>query len=151
MPETWLWSLTQEYPKCHRVMKPVWQNYWAYALQPGSHDSWNPCTLKPMPHNERSPCSQLEKNLHGNEAPAKPTTSTDTSFSFLMCKMRIVSVPTSLWFWGVNKWVVKARKALRTFLGIIQVPWKCWFLLFKISSYDTVVFPLRGDLEFSFC
>ena len=76
---------------------------------------------------------------------------TDSCFSFLMYKMRIVSVPTSFWFWGVNKWVVKARKALRTFLGTVQVPWKCWFLWFTILSYDTVVFPRRGDLDFSFC
>ena len=60
-------------PQMPQNTKPVWHNYRAYALEPGSHNYWNPCTLEPMLRNESSPCSpQVDKNLHSNEDPAKP-------------------------------------------------------------------------------
>ena len=52
--ETWVWSLVQEDPTCHRATKPMCNNYWACALEPTSHNCWSPFTLEPVLHNKRS-------------------------------------------------------------------------------------------------
>ena len=45
MQETWVWSLVQEDPRCHRATQPV------------HHSSWSPSPLEPASH-ERSLCTQ---------------------------------------------------------------------------------------------
>ena len=73
-------------PTCHGATKPVRHNYWACALELGSHDSWglhalepvlykrSHCKEKPVHCNERvPPCSpQLQKSLRSKEDPAQP-------------------------------------------------------------------------------
>ena len=40
MQGTWIWSLAQEDPTCHRMTKPMCCNYWAHA----SWNYWSPCS-----------------------------------------------------------------------------------------------------------
>ena len=50
MQGTWVRSLVQEDPTCHRATKPMRHNYWTCALQPTSHNYWAlaPQLLKPL-------------------------------------------------------------------------------------------------------
>ena len=52
--KTWVWSLIQEDPTCHRATEPVRHNYWACALEPGSCKDWSLCALEPALHDKRS-------------------------------------------------------------------------------------------------
>ena len=58
--------LIREDPTCHRAAKPVWHNYRACALGPGSHDSWahvlgsRAATRKPR--QQEAPAPQLESS-----------------------------------------------------------------------------------------
>ena len=38
MQGTWVRSLVQRDPTCRRATKPVHHNYWAYTLEPASHN-----------------------------------------------------------------------------------------------------------------
>ena len=64
MSRIWVWYLVWENPilLCRGANKPLCHNYWACALEPGSHNSWAhvPQLLKPVPHNKRSHCSEWE-------------------------------------------------------------------------------------------
>jgi len=73
MQETWVWSLIQEDPTCHRATKPVHCKYWACALEPRNYNHWSPWALKPMLHDKRS--HHNEKPEHHNER--KPTHSSE--------------------------------------------------------------------------
>ena len=46
---TWVRSLVQEDPTCHRATQPVCHKYWTCALEPTSHNYWAhvPQLLKP--------------------------------------------------------------------------------------------------------
>ena len=46
MSETWIRSLIWEDPTCHGATKPVCDNYWACALEPGSRIYWSLHTLE---------------------------------------------------------------------------------------------------------
>ena len=46
MSETWIRSLIWEDPTCHGATKPVCDNYWACALEPGSCIYWSLHTLE---------------------------------------------------------------------------------------------------------
>ena len=55
-------ALVREYPTCHGATKPVHRNYWACALEPGSHNYWarvpqllKPACLEPVLHNKAKP------------------------------------------------------------------------------------------------
>ena len=50
MQGTWVQSLVQEDPTCHRATKPMCHNYWACILKTASHSYWShmPQLLKPM-------------------------------------------------------------------------------------------------------
>ena len=50
MQKTRVWSLIQEDPTCHKAIKSVCHNYWAWALVPGSCNHWalGSQLLKPM-------------------------------------------------------------------------------------------------------
>ena len=39
--ETRVWSLVWEDPTCHEATKPLYHNYWAHALEPGSWNCWS--------------------------------------------------------------------------------------------------------------
>ena len=93
MQETPVQSLIREDPTCQGATQPMCHDYWACAIQPGSHNNrthvpqflkpvcprayapqqeeppqWAACTLQL----ESSPClPQLEKNPHSNEDPAQ--------------------------------------------------------------------------------
>ena len=45
-------------PTCCRAAKPMHHNYWACALEPGSHNHWSPHTLEPELRNKRSQCNE---------------------------------------------------------------------------------------------
>ena len=71
---TWVWSLVQEDPTCHRAPKLVYQSYWAYALEPVSHRLM-PQLLKPMcprahaPQQGEAHTLQLEKACAQQQRP----------------------------------------------------------------------------------
>ena len=48
MQEAWVRSLIQEDSTCCGATKPM-HNYWAHALEPGSHNYWSLSALEPMP------------------------------------------------------------------------------------------------------
>ena len=60
-------ALVQEDPTCRRATKPVYHNYWAYALEPECCNYWAhvPQLLKPA-HLEPMLCN---KRSHRNEKP----------------------------------------------------------------------------------
>ena len=58
MQETWVWSLIQEDPTCHRATKPVSHNYWACALEPSNHNYWAPALQLPKPAARRARAPQ---------------------------------------------------------------------------------------------
>ena len=62
--ETQVWFLVQENPTCHEATKPMHYNYWACALEPGSHNYWNPHTLDFVLHKRNH---RHEKLVHCNE------------------------------------------------------------------------------------
>ena len=65
MQETWVWSLIWEDPTCCEAPKPVCQNHWACALEPGSCNDWA--------HAFHSPCSpKLEKSRSSHRLSAAP-------------------------------------------------------------------------------
>ena len=68
MQGTWVRSLVQDDPTCRRATKPVHHNYWAWALEPVSHNSWDcvPQLLKPV-HLELVLCNKIS---YRNEKPA---------------------------------------------------------------------------------
>ena len=85
MQETWVWSLIWEDLTCHGATKYLHHNYWACALDHGSHNYWSPhpgahAPQEKAPQREAlslqldsSPSSlQLEKSLCSNEDPAEP-------------------------------------------------------------------------------
>ena len=43
MQGPWVWALVQEDLTCPGPTKPEHHNYWAYALEPMSHNYWRPC------------------------------------------------------------------------------------------------------------
>ena len=61
MQETWVWPLIREDPTGLRPAKPVYRQYWACDLEPGScncwahtHHYWSLHALEPVLHHERS-------------------------------------------------------------------------------------------------
>ena len=72
MQGTRVQSLVREDPTCRGETKPVHQNYWAYALEPASHNYWacvpqllKPACLEPVLRNKRS--HRNEKSAYLNE------------------------------------------------------------------------------------
>ena len=65
MQETQVWSLIQEDFICIKATKPAHCNYWAYILEPGSHNYWarelellKPEFLEIVLGTKRSRCSE---------------------------------------------------------------------------------------------
>ena len=66
--------------RCLRATTPRCHNYWAWALEPGSHNYWNPHTLESVLQNKRSHCNEkpihcscrYRKPAHSNKDSAKP-------------------------------------------------------------------------------
>ena len=67
MQETQVWFLVQEDPTCCEATKPMGQNYWACALEPGSHNYWANTLKWLKPAHSRARALQQEKLL--NEKP----------------------------------------------------------------------------------
>ena len=64
MQETWVRSLVQEDPTCHRATKPVHYNYWACAPEAGRHNYWSPYALEPVLRSKRSHCNGKPTPCH---------------------------------------------------------------------------------------
>ena len=64
MQETWVQSLIQEYPTCHRATKSVGHNYWACALEPRSHNYCAHVPPLPKPKCPTAPAPQQERTAH---------------------------------------------------------------------------------------
>ena len=69
MQATQVQALAQEDPTCRGATKPVPHNYWAWALEPASHNDWarvpqllKPACLEPVLHSKRSHCSEKPVN-----------------------------------------------------------------------------------------
>ena len=82
MQEIWVWSRSRRTPHATEQLKLVRQNYWVYALEPGSFNYWAhaPQSLCSAAREatamrrklESSSClPQLEKSLRSNEDPAQ--------------------------------------------------------------------------------
>ena len=72
MQGTRVQALVQEDATCHGATKPVHRNYWAWALEPASHNYWvsvpqllKAARLEPVLCNKRS--HRNEKPSHRNE------------------------------------------------------------------------------------
>ena len=72
MQETRVRALAWEDSACHGATKPVHHNYWAWALEPASHNDWahvpqllKPAHLEPLLRSKRS--HDNEKPAHRNE------------------------------------------------------------------------------------
>ena len=87
-------ALVREDPTCRRATKPVHHNYWAWALEPTSHNylahvpqllktlclepvlrnKRSHCNEKPVHHNEEQPplTTTREKPTHSNKDPTQP-------------------------------------------------------------------------------
>ena len=89
MQGTQIWSLIREDPACLGAPLPMCHNHWAFALEPGSCNSWSLHIREPVLHNKRSQCNekpthcnwraaplllQTEKSPSSNEDPAQPRT-----------------------------------------------------------------------------
>ena len=82
MQETWVQSLVQKDPTCHRACEPENHNSWACAVEPGSHNADAYTCLEPVLLSKKGHCNekpehhnqflQLEESLHSNEDPAQP-------------------------------------------------------------------------------
>ena len=87
MQTTRVWSLGKEDPTCQGTPNPMYQNYWACALEPRRHNYWSPHTVEPVLRRqqevslqwetlalqlESSPHSQLKESQHSSEDPAEP-------------------------------------------------------------------------------
>ena len=76
--ELWVQALVREDPPCHGATKPMHDNYWASALDPGSHHNYgSPCSLGSMHCNKRSPCNRkarsAREHLHSPPLEKSPT------------------------------------------------------------------------------
>ena len=65
MQGTRVQALVREGPTCHGGTKPVRHSYWAWALEPASHNYWSLHALGPVIHKKRSHLN--EKTTHCNE------------------------------------------------------------------------------------
>ena len=118
MQGTWVRSLVQEDPTCHRATKPVHHNYWACALEPASHNYWSPrdttteaCVPraraprqnKPPQWEARAPQRRVtptrrnqRKPVCSNEDPTQPKINT-----YIHKKKNYLEVPEIkvIWYW----------------------------------------------------
>ena len=60
---TQVWALVREDPTCRRATKPVRHHYWAYTLEPTSHNYWSPCATTTEAHTPTAHALQQEKPL----------------------------------------------------------------------------------------
>ena len=77
MQETLVWSPIQEDPTCLWVTKPMGRNYWACAVDPGSHNHWVMChksssTLEHVLYNKRGHLNEKPRHHKRRHCNAKP-------------------------------------------------------------------------------
>ena len=78
MQGTWVQALVQEDPTCCGATKSVCHNYWAWALEPMSHNDWahvpqllKPARLQPMLCNKEKPPQWEARVRQQRVAPAR--------------------------------------------------------------------------------
>ena len=93
---TWVQSLVQEDPTCHRATKPVCHNYSACAVEPTSCNYWSLCAFESELCNERSPlCIMRSPRITTGEIPCAVTKTSTASQSVSQFSRSVVS--DSLW------------------------------------------------------
>ena len=72
MQELQVWPLTQEDLTCHGAAKPIPQNYWASALEPGNLNYWaHMLQLPSLLALEPVPCNEKPLRWEATTAPSK--------------------------------------------------------------------------------
>ena len=61
LQDTWVWLLAQEDSMWQGATKPIYHNYWACAIEPGSCNKRSPHNEKPAQLEKRSPLSNKDR------------------------------------------------------------------------------------------
>ena len=139
MQGTWVQSLVQEDPTCHRATKPMRHNYWAHVLEPMSHS-------KRSPHiaTKRRPCSpQLEKAQARQWRSSAPKNNDKKS---LKPQVPFLSSSPDLTHTVANRhmWLLKARTAANVSLKDHGI-WPCYCMANRRGKGgNSDRFPLLG-------